>query len=149
MTPAPQASPPPPPRPFRFDRGRAAAELIDPDGDLWPVNAYSDADELNLLAEAAQGAGVLAAERPQARLYVYPMSLVEPEPILAVNLGSGPTLLGHAVQLRQAEAAGPVEYTLRFLTDLCAGANLLAASCHAGSASQPRPPRGHGEGGSR
>jgi hypothetical protein len=139
MTPAPQASPPPPPLPFRFDRGRAAAELIDPDGDLWPVNAYSDADELNLLA---------AVERPQARLYVYPMSLVEPEPILAVNLGSGPTLLGHAVQLRQAEAAGPVEYTLRFLTDLCAGANLLA-SCHADSASQPRPPRGHGEGGSR
>ncbi len=106
-------------------------ELIDPDGGLWPINPYSDADELNLLAEAAQATGVLAAECPRARLYVYPMSLAEPEPILAVNLGCGPTLLGHAVQLYLAEPAGPVEYTLGFLTDLCAGANLLAASYHA------------------
>jgi hypothetical protein len=130
MTPGTQASPP---QPFRFDRGKAATELIDPDGDLWPINAYSDADELNLLAEAAQGTGVLATERPRARLHVYPMSLAEPEPILAVNLGCGPTLLSHAVQLRQAEPADPIEYTLRFLTDLCAGANVLVARYHAGS----------------
>lgn len=128
MVPGTQASSP---QPFRLDRGRAARELIDPDGDLWPINPYSDADELNLLAEAAQATGVLAAECPRARLYVYPMSLAEPEPILAVNLGCGPTLLGHAVQLCRAGPAGPVEYTLRFLTDLCAGANLLAASCQA------------------
>jgi hypothetical protein len=112
---------------FRFDRAWAARQLTDPDGDLWPINAYSDPDELNLLVEAAQETGILAAECPRARLYVYPMSLVEPEPVLAVNLGRGPTLLGHAVPLRQAEAADPLEYTLSFLTDLCAGANALAA----------------------
>ena len=123
--PGPQASLP---QPFRFDRGLAAVELTDPDGDLWPINAYSDADELNLLAEAAQEGGVLVAERPPpARLYVYPMSLAEPEPILAVNPGRGPTLLGHAVQLRPAEAESPIEYTLRLLADLCADANALAA----------------------
>jgi hypothetical protein len=129
MMPGPQAGPP---QLFRFDRSRAAAALIDPDGDLWPVNAYSDADELNLLAEAAQEAGVLTAERPRARLYVYPMSLAEPEPLLAVNPGRGPTLLGHAVQMRAAGDEGPIEYTLHLLADLCAGANALLAAlpCH-------------------
>ncbi len=116
------------PRLFRFDRDRAAADLLDPDGDLWPVNAYSDADELNLLAEAAQSAGILAATAPGARLYVYPMSICEPEPLLAVDLGRGLTLLGHSLKLREAEGEDPVAFTLRLLADLAAAASALAVA---------------------
>jgi hypothetical protein len=39
---------------FRFDRAKAAKSIEDPDGALWPVNAFSDADELNALMEAAR-----------------------------------------------------------------------------------------------
>lgn len=116
------------PQLFRFDRSRAAASLNEPDGDLWPVNAYSDADELNLLFEAAQSAGIVAAEAPRAHIYVYPMSISEPEPLLAVDLGRGSTLLGHSLRLAEAEGEDPVSFTLRILTDMANEASALAAA---------------------
>lgn len=116
------------PRLFRFDRDRAAASLNDPGGDLWPVNAYSDADELNLLAEAAQNAGILAATVSGARLYVYPMSICAPVPLLAVNPGVGPTLLGHSLRLGEADGEDPVSFTLRLLEEATVAANALAGA---------------------
>jgi hypothetical protein len=121
------------PRLFRFDRARAAADLIDPNGALWPVNAYSDADELNLLAEAAQSAGILTAERSGARLYVYPLSISEPEPLLAMSAEEGPILLGQSVRLSKDQDEDPIDFTLRFLADLTAEANLLVAAHRADS----------------
>jgi hypothetical protein len=118
---------------FRCDRSRAAASLSDPDGKLWPVNAYSDADELNLLAKAAQSAGILAAEVSGAHLCIYPMSISEPEPLLAVDLGRGPTLLGPSLRLTEAVGEDPISFSLRFLADLATAASALAAAPRADS----------------
>jgi hypothetical protein len=111
---------------FRFDRAKAARSLEDPDGAPWAVNAFSDADELNTLLEAALACGAIASPRPRARLYVYPLSTAEPEPLLAVDPGGGPTLLGYALGLCEREGEGPVEFTLRFLEEVTAQANALA-----------------------
>lgn len=119
---------------FCFERDRAAADLVDPDGDLWPVNAYSDADELNGLVQAALEAGVIAREDSHACLYIYPLALSEPDPVLAVDPGSGPTLLGYSLKLREREGESPVDFTLRLLEDMVAEANALAASYHADGA---------------
>lgn len=113
---------------FHFDRARALAAITDPDGALWPVNAYSDADELDALAAAAIDTGIVARAHPRVRLYVYPLSLSEPEPLLAVDPGCGPTLLGCSLKLAEREGEDPVSFTLRLLDDLVATANGLATS---------------------
>lgn len=109
---------------FRFDRDRAAADLNGPEDTLWPVNAYSDADELNQLLEAAQAADLLIS-RPHGRLFVYPLSICEPDPLLAASLANGPTLLGHELKFRERDGEDPIAFTLRFLDDLVAEANGL------------------------
>lgn len=112
------------PEMFRFDRERAAADLSGPEETLWPVNAYSDADELNQLLEAAQAAG-LVSSGPPGHLFVYPLSVCEPDPLLAASLANGPTLLGHGLKLREREGEDPIAFTLRLLEDLVAEANGL------------------------
>ena len=118
---------------FRFDRVGALEDINDPDGALWPVDAYSDADELNLLLEAAQGAGILAAEPPDAHLYVYPLSISESAPLLAVSVEAGSTLLGHELKLSEREGKDPVTFTLRLLTELADDAGALVAAHRADS----------------
>ena len=119
---------------FRLDRARALESINDPDGALWPVNAYSDADELNGLVQAALETGVIAREDSRACLYIYPMSLSEPEPILAVDRGTGPTLLGLSLKLRDREGENPVEFTVRMLGDMVDEANALLPHRDADSA---------------
>ena len=114
-------------QPFSFDRAVAERSLPDPDGALWPVNAYSDADELDSLVQAALDSGAIAATEHRARLYVYPLSLSEPDPLLAVDTGRGPTVLGHSLKLVDREGESPVDFTLRLLEDLTAEANRLSA----------------------
>jgi hypothetical protein len=121
---------------FRFDRAKAAKSIENPDGALWPVNAYSDADELNDLLEAALASGVIARDRPRAHIYVYPLSICEPEPLLAVDPGAGPTLLGYSMKLREGEGETQVESTLRLLEELTAEANALASGREAASAAE-------------
>jgi hypothetical protein len=122
---------------FCFDRAKAAKSIEDPDGALWPVNAFSDADELNTLFEAALASGAIARARSRAHIYVYPLSVCEPEPLLAVDPGPGPTLLGCSLKLRERQGESPVEFTLRILGELTTEANALAA---AGAL----PPQGQG-----
>ena len=55
------------------------------------------------------------------------MSLAYPEPIVAVNPGEGPALLGHALGLCEREGENPVEFTLRLLEEITVEANALAA----------------------
>ena len=116
---------------FRFDRAKASASIEDPDGALWPVNAFSDADELNALMEAALESGPIATARPRTHIYVYPLSVCEPEPLLAVDPGAGPTLLGCSLKLREREGESPVEFTLRLLEEMVAAADALAACSEA------------------
>ncbi len=112
---------------FHFDRAAALKQITDPEGALWPVNAFSDADELNALADDALTSGVVARRRPAAHFAIYPMSLSEPEPILAVNPGPGPALLGYSLKLREREGESPVEFTVRLLEEITGEANALAA----------------------
>jgi hypothetical protein len=121
-----------PPR-FSLAAERAAAELEGVGGAIAPVNPYSDADELNGLLDDALATGVIAVtmagpdESPSARLYVYPMSLSDPEPTLAVDPGGGPTLLGPPLLLREEEGEDPASYTVRLLAEAVEEANRLAA----------------------
>jgi hypothetical protein len=110
---------------FRFDRERAAVDLNGPEDALWPVNAYSnDPDELNQLLEAGQNAGLITARR-QARLYVYPLSLSEPDPLLVVSPGDGPALLGHELKLSDEAGEDPIAFTLRLLEEVVDRGNAM------------------------
>ena len=112
---------------FAFDPELAAAQLRDPDGAIAAASPYSDADELNLLVEDAQGAKVIVAAHEFARLFVYPLSLSEPEPLLALSTDAGPTLLGGSVDLRQGDEEDPIAFTVRLLAGIVEEANGLAA----------------------
>lgn len=130
---------PPPQALFKFDRARALQSITDTDGALWPVNAYSDADELNDLAVTAQEAEIVTCVEPTqivtcaapaAHFDIYPKSVVEADPIVAVTLGKGPALLGRPRKLRERESEDPVSFTLRLLEEMVAEANrLVAAHC--------------------
>jgi hypothetical protein len=110
---------------FSFDRERAAGDLIGPEDALWPVNAYSDADELNDLLEAAQNGGLISARR-RARLFVYPLSISEPDPVIAVEFSAvRPRLLGHELKLDAREDEDPIEFTLRFLAEVVDRGNAM------------------------
>lgn len=110
---------------FRFNRARAELDLVDPDGMLWPASAFSDADELNALFETALASRVLTASRPRAHIYVYPLSLCEPDPLLAVDPGTGPTLLSYALSPSQREGEDPIAFTVRLLEETTATANAV------------------------
>jgi hypothetical protein len=88
----------PAPQRFRFDGEKAGAQLLDPDGDLWPVNAYSDADEIHSLVATALDVDVIVHAGSRATLYVYPLALSEPDPLVAVDGGGHPMVLGHSLR---------------------------------------------------
>ena len=111
---------------FSFDRADAERSLTDPDGALWPVNAYSDADEFDSLVQAALDSGAIVAAEHRARLYIYPLSISEPDPLLAVDAGRGPTVLGHSLRLLDREGESPIDFTLRLLEEVADEANVLA-----------------------
>jgi hypothetical protein len=129
----PRVDPSPPPL-FSFDAERAEFMLRQELGPLATINPHSDADELNGLLDGARGIDIILAERERAALYIYPMSLSEPDPILAVDPGVGPTLLGDPLKLRQGEGEDPITFTVRFLSEALEEANALAAGRAADSA---------------
>lgn len=117
---------------FNFNPTLAAVELRCLGGAIATASPHSDADELNALLDGAQAAGIISSKR--ARLYVYPLSVGEPEPLLAVDPGAGPTLLGYSIKLRQHEGEDPISFTVRILEELTEEANRLAAGRAADSA---------------
>lgn len=119
---------------FAFNPMLAAVELGRLGGAIATASPHSDADELNVLLDGAQAAGVISAERERARLYVYPLSVGEPEPLLAVDTGAGPALLGCSLELRQHEGEDPISFSVRILEELTEEANGIAAGRAADSA---------------
>ncbi len=119
---------------FTLERLRAAFDLRNLEGAVSPVNPHGDADELNALVDDALFARVIRRARPDVCLAIYPLSLSDPEPILAVNPSSGPTLLGCSLKLRQHNGENPVDFTVRVLDQIVEQANALAGSYHADSA---------------
>src|SRR5665811_2598425 len=122
--------------PFAFDRAKAERSIRDPDAALWPVNAYSDADELNGLVQAAIESEAITRPNKRAHLYIYPRSLSEPDPVLVYDPGHGRAFLGFSLKLREREGESPVEFTLRLLEEITVEANGLA------EAASRRPVRG-------
>ena len=119
---------------FDLDHRRAAFDLANPDGAISPVSPHSDPDELNTLVDDALFARVIRRARPDVCLAIYPLSLSDPEPILAVNPSSGPTLLGWSLKLQQHDGENPVDFTVRVLDQIVEQANALAGSYQADSA---------------
>lgn len=117
---------------FRFDSDKARAAIYDPDGAIWPVNSFSDADELNRLMEAAVDARVIAPGEVGAYIHIYPLSICEPDPVLAVSRVRGPSLLGHSLKLRDWDGETPLEFTLRLLKEIAGAANALIGDSEAG-----------------
>jgi len=118
---------------FAFNPQAAAIELRKGDGAITAINPHSDADELNVLIDGAQAAKAIEGKRPRARLDVYPLSIGDPSPLLAVDPGTGPTLLGFELKLRQGKGEDPVAFTVRFLEEAVQEANGLAAGLAADS----------------
>lgn len=112
--------------PFAFDRAKAERSIRDPDGALWPVNVYSDADELNGLVQAAIESEAITRPTKRAYLYIYPLSLSEPDPVLVYDPGHGRAFLGFSLKLRERDGESPVEFTLRLLGEMTAEGNTLA-----------------------
>jgi hypothetical protein len=123
-----------PPPLFTFNPEVAAIELRNGDGAIRTVNPYSDADELHRLLDGAQAAKIVESTRARAGVYVYPMSIGEPDPLLAVDTGCGMTVLGFELKLRQDEGEDPIAFTVRFLREAVEEANGLTAGRVADSA---------------
>jgi hypothetical protein len=130
------------PRPlFTFDPKLAAIELRRLVGAISVANPYSDADELHQLLDGAQVVGIVSASRARARIYVYPLSISKSAPILAVDPGVGPTLLGSELKLRQEEGEDPVSFTVRSSRKRCRKQTASPRSwAPTASASTPSPP---------
>lgn len=118
--------------PFRFDAAYARRAIVDPDGAIWPVNSFSDADELNSLMEAAVDARVIASGEVGAYIHIYPLSICEPDPVLAVSRVRGPSLLGYSLKLREWDGETPLEFTLRLLEEVAGAASALIGDSEAG-----------------
>jgi hypothetical protein len=119
---------------FEFARHPAEADLRNNQDALWPVNAYSDADELRALLEAAQGTGLIVASLPGATLSVRPSSISRPLPLLTVGLGGDRTVLGSELRLDEHDDEDPIAFTLRLLEEAVIGANRLVCDGFADSA---------------
>lgn len=123
------------PRPlFTVNEKLAEIELRRGDGAITTISPYSDADELNHLLDGAQAAKIIGRERERAWISLHPLSIASPEPLLAVDSGVGPSLLGPELKLGQNDGEDPITYTLRVLAETVAEANGLAAELGADSA---------------
>jgi hypothetical protein len=112
---------------FSLRRKPAADALNDPEGIIRPATPFSDADELHSLFESALGAEIITCELKSTCISIYPMSIVNPQPLPAVEIGGGVVLVGSAMNLGQDEAEDPISYTLRIMAETIGTANELSA----------------------
>lgn len=112
---------------FTLDRARAEAELRDPDGAIAALSPYGDAEELRGTLAAAEESGVIQSEPAEAALRVMLATGAEPHPVLVVDPGAGPELVGPELALRPEPREDPVTYSLRWLERMVADANSTAA----------------------
>lgn len=113
---------------FGLDRDAAAVVLNDPEGVVKPITPFSDADELHGLFESALGAEIITCEFESAYISIYPMSIANPQPLPAVEIGGGVVLIGAAMSLEQDQGEDPIAYTLRVIAETLGRANDLSAS---------------------
>ena len=73
---------------FELCRDAAAGALSEPEGVI-KITPSSDADELHGLFESALCAEIITCEFESAYLAIYPMSIANPQPLPAVEIGGG------------------------------------------------------------
>lgn len=117
----------PEPERFTFDRRKAVEDLETLANSISVVSPYSDADEYHGLIDAAIANDVITRRHPNSYILIYPMSLSQPDPIVAVDVAGRPTLLGLTSTPTEREGETPVEFTLRFLEEVVEEANGLLA----------------------
>lgn len=99
-----------------------------------PVTVDDDADTLHAILIAASepddgSPPVIHRSREFASLAVYPLSMAEPDPTLAVNPGvGGPTLLGHGCPPIREPDLSPVDATVSWLRECVNQANALISN---------------------
>lgn len=112
---------------FVLDAARARAELGDPDGAIRVIDPFTEADALHQLIDAAQAKDIVRGPGGRVAISVYPLSAAEPDPLVAVDPGTGPTLLGFDLKLSGRDGEDPVAFTIRVLESTVEEANRLAA----------------------
>jgi hypothetical protein len=124
------ASSKPAPSPvFTFDAELVALALRNPRIEaIKAVSRDSNADELNLLLYTVRAMELIKSDRDDRWIYVYPFTIAEPDPLLAVDLGAWqPTLLGGELKVPHEEGEDLVSFTVRALQQAVDEANGLAA----------------------
>jgi hypothetical protein len=91
------------------------------------------ADEIHQIVEDCLSEGIIERPSCRASLAIYPLSLSDPEPILAVGLGlGGPLLLGGSVEFGVGDASGELDAAVAVLNNVVDQANrILAEAGHA------------------
>lgn len=88
--------------------------------------SFIDADELHRILAQCQERGIIGRPSSRAELAVYPLSIAEPEPQLAVDPGlGGPLLLGTSVEFRNGRVPDAIEGSLAVMVDLVEQANRI------------------------
>jgi hypothetical protein len=124
-----------PERLFDFQRDLAEAELRAGDGALRVLDPHSDAQELHRALDAAIARRVIRPPRQGAALHAYLPADARAHPVLGVDRGAGPELIGPSLGLRRRRSEDPISYTVRWLGQIVDDANdlLLAAQLHGAS----------------
>jgi hypothetical protein len=86
---------------FRLDEGKLR-EAFSTDDESWvepfdPIEV--DADQMHAVVDGCLDLGIIEKPNPRASIAIYPLAISEPEPLLSVNPGEGPLLLGGSVPL--------------------------------------------------
>jgi hypothetical protein len=88
-----------------------------------------DADALHRIVDDCLERDIIEKGDPRAMMAIYPLSISEPEPLLSVNPGCGPMLLGGQAVYRvsEEEASTPEDRSVIALRALVEDANALYA----------------------
>jgi hypothetical protein len=116
---------------FHLHRNRAQIELRACDGSLRVLGPFSDAEELNQILEVAASLRVIEVRRRGAALHAYLFPGDEPHPVLGIDPGVGPELVGPELALAPEDGEDPISYTVRWLGRMVDTANdLLTGGLH-------------------
>jgi hypothetical protein len=119
------------PGPFILDEKKLRAALHEEERDD-SIIAFDpmeiSADEIHQVVDDCLSAGIIERPSHHASLAIYPLSMSDPEPILAVDPGfGGPLLLGGSVEFRIGDVADDVDATSTVLANLVDQANRIVA----------------------
>lgn len=115
---------------FKLNEGRLREAFAGEDFAIEPFDPPQIlADELHGLLDNCLDQGIIEKRDPKASIAIYPLAESEPEPLLAVNPGEGPMLLGGRVDfvVGDEDKCDEVRESVAVLRALVEDANALYA----------------------